>query len=62
MREIERERERESGGNMNCLLVKVQGLRKSDIMWGAEFCGSRTVDVLVSWFAGIKYVRVGQRM
>ena len=47
---------------MNCLSVKVQGLRKSDIVWGAEFCGSRTVDVLVSWFAGIKYVRVGQRM
>ena len=29
----ERERERQSGGNVNCWLVKVQGLRMSDILW-----------------------------
>jgi hypothetical protein len=41
------ERERESGGDVNCWLVKVQGLRVSDIVWGVEVCEGRTVDVMV---------------
>ena len=42
-----RERERERGGNVNCWVVKVQGLRVSDIVWGVEGCEGRTVDVMV---------------
>jgi hypothetical protein len=36
-----------SGGNVNCWLVKVQGLRVSDIVWGVEVCEGRTVDGMV---------------
>jgi len=43
----ERERERESGGNVNCWLVKIQGLRVSDNMWSVEVYEGRTVDVMV---------------
>ena len=43
----ERERERESGGNVNCWLVKLQGLRVSDIVWGVELCGGRMVGVII---------------
>ena len=39
--------ERESGDNVDCWLVKVQGLRVSDIVWGVEVCGSRMVGVMV---------------
>ena len=39
--------ERESGGNVNCWLVKVQGLRVSDIVWGVEVYEGRTVNVMV---------------
>jgi hypothetical protein len=42
----ERERERESGGNLNCWLVKVQGLGVSDFVWCVEVCEGRTVDVM----------------
>jgi hypothetical protein len=41
------ERERESCGNVNCCLVKVQGLRVSDIVWGVEVYEGRKVDVMV---------------
>jgi len=41
------ERKRESGGNVYCWLVKVQGLRVSDIVWGVEVCEGRTVGVMV---------------
>jgi len=34
--ERETARERESGGNVNCWLVKVQGLRVFDIVGGVE--------------------------
>ena len=37
---------------MYCWLVKVQGLRVSDIVWGVEVCEGRTVgvmDVMVCW-------------
>ena len=40
------ERKRESGGNVYCWLVKVQGLRVSDIVWGVEVCGGRMLGVL----------------
>jgi hypothetical protein len=39
------ETERESCVNVDCWLVKVQGLRVSGIVWGAELCEGRTVDV-----------------
>jgi hypothetical protein len=42
-----RERERERGGNVNYWLVKVQGLRVSDIVWGVEGYEGRAVDVMV---------------
>ena len=32
---------------MKCWLVKVQGLRVSDIVWGVEVCEGRTVGVMV---------------
>jgi hypothetical protein len=32
---------------VNCWLVKVQGLRVSDIVWGVEGYEGRTVDVMV---------------
>jgi len=51
--------ERESGDNVNCWLVKVQGLLVSDIVWGVEVCGSRMVGVMVLWFVGVICVRAG---
>jgi hypothetical protein len=47
VRERERERDGENDGNVNCSLVKVQGLRLSDIVWGVEGCNGRTVDEMV---------------
>jgi len=38
---------RESGGNVNCWLVKVQGLRVSDTVWGADVFEGRMVGVMV---------------
>jgi len=32
---------------VNCWLVKVQGLRLSDIVWGVEVYEGRTVGVMV---------------
>ena len=32
---------------MNCWLVKVQGMRMSDIVWGVEVNEGRTVGVMV---------------
>ena len=31
---------------MKCWLLKVQGLRVSDIVWGVEVCGGRMLGVL----------------
>ena len=39
--------ERERGGDVNCWLVKLQGLTVSDIVWGVEVCEGRMVDVMV---------------
>ena len=41
-----RERERETGGNVNCWLVKVQGQRLSDNVWGVEAYEGRTMHVM----------------
>ena len=41
------ETERESSGTVNCYLVKVQGLRVCDIVWGVEVYEGRMVGVMV---------------
>ena len=40
---------------MNFWLVKVQGKRVSDIVWGVKVHEGRAVDLMVYLFAGVNY-------
>jgi hypothetical protein len=47
VRERERDRGRNIVGNVNCWIMKIQGLKVSDIVWDVEVCKGRTVVEMV---------------